>query len=178
MYYYLFYSSYFINLNVFSSKVMRMRCLECELSTYRSQPFTNINVPLPLEDPEDVDGMTAKELFLKQILQSETLKEDNKYWCEQCGRLNEAQRSVQYELLPNVLVLQLNRFTAAAASNGGGCYKSSSSSSASYVSKINDYMPTPFEMDCFCAECVGAHSRLVAYDPTTYPGGWGVSRLL
>ena len=122
---------------------MRTRCLECELSTYRSETFTNIDVPLHLEEPDDVDELSGPDLFLKQILMSETLRENNKYWCEECGRLNEAQRSVQYELLPKVLVLQLKRFTTA---SGGP--------KSSYVSKINDYIPTPFAMDCFCSQCM------------------------
>ncbi len=47
-------------------------------------------------------GGVGQDLFLKQIMMSETLRENNKYWCEECSRLNEAQRSVQFELLPKV----------------------------------------------------------------------------
>ncbi len=87
---------------------------------------------------------------------SETLRENNKYWCAECSRLNEAQRSVQYEVLPRIMVLQLKRFTATGNKN--------------YMSKINDYIPTPLAMNCFCTEClqVGAkeqpkhHYRLYA----------------
>ncbi len=126
---------------------MRTRCLECEMSTYRSETFTNIDVPLHLEEPEDVDELSGPDLFLKQILMSETLRENNKYWCEECGRLNEAQRSVQYELLPRVMVLQLKRFTT--ATGGPKSYS---------VSKINDYIPTPFTMNCFCTQCMSPPS--------------------
>lgn len=127
----------FVKDNFEGKSVMRTRCLECEMSTYRSETFTFIDVPLHLDD--DDDELSGKELFLKQILMSETLRENNKYWCEECSRLNEAQRSVQYELLPRVMVLQLKRFTA---------------SGSKYVSKINDYIPTPFIMNCFCNECM------------------------
>ena len=93
---------------------MRTRCLECEASTYRSETFTNIDIPLtfdgndclvPGSEQEGGDGQNdVKDLFLKQIMASETLRENNKYWCSECSRLNEAQRSVEYELLPQVMV--------------------------------------------------------------------------
>lgn len=131
----------FVKENFVGKSVMRFRCLECEASTFQSDTFTNIHVPLHFEDPEDAEEMSGRELVLKQIMMSETLRENNKYWCEECRRTNEAQLSVHYELLPKVLVLQLKRFTAAV-------------SSKSYMSKINDYFPTPFTMNCFCAQCM------------------------
>merc|ERR1719384_1163136 len=85
--------------------------------------------------------LSVADLFLKQIMASETLRENNKYLCAECSRLNEAQRSVQYELLPKVLVLQLKRFTAA-------------TNKSAYMSKINDFIPTPFTMNCFCVQCL------------------------
>ena len=57
---------------------MRTRCLECEASTYRSETFTNIDIPLtfdandchvPGSDQEGSDSQNdVKDLFLKQIL--------------------------------------------------------------------------------------------------------------
>lgn len=128
----------FVKDNFEGKSVMRTRCLECEMSTYRSEKFTNIDVPLQLDDEDE--ELSGKDLFLKQILMTETLRENNKYWCEECSRLNEARRSVTFELLPKVMVLQLKRFTA--------------TGSKSYMSKINDYIPTPFTMNCFCTECM------------------------
>ena len=104
----------FVKENFVGKSVMRTRCLECEASTYRSETFTNIDIPLTFDpndchvsgsDQEGSDGQNdVKDLFLKQIMASETLRENNKYWCSECSRLNEAQRSVQYELLPQVMV--------------------------------------------------------------------------
>merc|ERR1719273_169872 len=87
------------------------------------------------------NALSVADLFLKQIMASETLRENNKYLCVECSRLNEAQRSVQYELLPKVLVLQLKRFTAA-------------TNKSAFMSKINDFIPTPFTMNCFCIQCL------------------------
>ena len=130
----------FVKENFVGKSVMRTRCLECEASTYRSETFTNIDIPLTFDDQDEPDPMSVKDLFLKQIMASETLRENNKYWCSECSRLNEAQRSVQYEILPRVMVLQLKRFTA--------------TGNKSYTSKINEYIPTPFTMNCFCTQCM------------------------
>jgi ubiquitin carboxyl-terminal hydrolase 1 len=147
----------FVRENFVGKTVFRTKCLECETCTYRSEKFTNIDIPLTFDDDvsESMSNGSVKEdnsngvggtlsvvdLFLKQIMASETLRENNKYLCAECSRLNEAQRSVQYELLPKVLVLQLKRFTAT-------CNKSA------FMSKINDYIPTPFTMNCFCTQCM------------------------
>ena len=131
----------FVRENFEGKAVYRTRCLECEASTYRSETFKEIQVPLQLEDEEE-ELSGRGELFLKQIMMSETLRESNKYWCEECSRLNEARRSVQFELLPKVMVLHLKRFTTAGPRS-------------TYISvKINDYIPTPFVMNCFCQECL------------------------
>ena len=131
----------FVKENFVGKSVMRMRCLECEASTFCTENFTYIDVPLQFEDPDEAEDLSPKDLFLKQIMMSETLRENNKYWCEECSRLNEAQRSVHFEALPKVMMLQLHRFTAAV-------------SSKNYMSKINDYIPTPFTMSCFCTQCM------------------------
>ena len=104
----------FVKENFVGKSVRRTRCLECEASTYRPETFTNIDIPLtfdandghvPGSDQEGSDSQhDVKDLFLKQIMASETLRENNKYWCSECSRLNEAQRSVQYEILPQVMV--------------------------------------------------------------------------
>ena len=155
----------FVRDNFVGKTVFRTKCLECETSTYRSDKFINIDIPLTFDDDlsetmsngllnDDSSGssmrgggngghntLSVADLFLKQIMASETLRENNKYLCAECSRLNEAQRSVQYELLPKILVLQLKRFTAA-------------SNKSAFMSKINDFIPTPFTMNCFCTQCM------------------------
>lgn len=142
----------FVRENFVGKTVFRTKCLECETSTYRSDKFINIDIPLNFDDndlsaensgfeQDSSKQLSVADLFLKQIMASETLRENNKYLCVECSRLNEAQRSVQYELLPKVLVLQLKRFTAA-------------TNKSAFMSKINDFIPTPFTMNCFCTQCL------------------------
>ncbi len=143
----------FVRENFAGKIVHRTKCLECETSTYRPDKFNNVDIPLSFDDELETmsngfdetgsstgsrsgnTAMSVADLFLKQIMASDTLRENNKYLCTECSRYNEAQRSVQYELLPKVLVLQLKRFTAA-------------------NTKINDFVPTPFTMNCFCTQCL------------------------
>lgn len=123
----------FVKDNFVGVGVMRTKCLECEASTYTKETFTNIDIPIlgssSAEGEEEEEG-PGPNFFTSQILASETLRDVNKYWCSECRRLNEAQRSVSYESLPTVLVLQLKRFTTVA--------------SKTYVSKLTDFIPTPF----------------------------------
>jgi len=140
----------FVKDNFVGVGVMRTKCLECEGSTYTKETFTNIDIPIlgsSGESEEEEQG--GPSFFTSQILSSEILRSDNKYWCSECRRLNEAQRSVSYDVLPTVLILQLKRFTTVA--------------SKTYVSKLTDFIPTPFSLDCFCTEC-------------SKPGGSGSSR--
>lgn len=126
----------FVKENFVGIGVMRTKCLECESSTFKKEEFTNIDIPIQCDEEEEE---SAYNFFINRILASETLRDVNKYWCSECSRLNEAQRTVSYEVLPSVLVLQLKRFTTTA--------------SRAYVSKLTDYIPTPLIMDCFCQKC-------------------------
>jgi ubiquitin carboxyl-terminal hydrolase 1 len=127
----------FIKDNFVGVGVRRIKCLECESSTYSKEEFNTIQVPVQC-DEEDEDA-TGYNVFISRIMASETVRDANKYTCSECSRNNEAQLTVSYEQLPSVLVLHLNRFAATA--------------SRSYVSKLTDYMPTPLLMDCFCQKC-------------------------
>jgi len=129
-------SGNFVKHNFVGIGVMRTKCLECESSTYKKEEFTNIDIPIQYDSEDEDDGYN---FFINRIMASETLRDVNKYWCSECSRLNEAQRTVSYEVLPTVLVLQLKRFTTTA--------------SRTYVSKLTDYIPTPMIMDCFCQKC-------------------------
>ncbi|KAJ8921421.1 hypothetical protein NQ315_003039 [Exocentrus adspersus] len=118
----------------------RTKCLECESVTERKEPFYDIPVPISedLEMNMDVNG-----IFRRACVTTEKLCDANKYLCEKCERYNEASREVLFEKLPNIMVLQLKRFTT----------------STSGVQKVNTYLPTPLEMECFCEGCCKVNDR-------------------
>ncbi|GJQ72949.1 hypothetical protein Trydic_g1591 [Trypoxylus dichotomus] len=124
----------------------RTKCLECESVTERKEPFYDIPVPISLLTEDDLDKNPC-EIYRRACVTSEKLCDSNKYLCEKCKRYNEASREVSFEKLPNIMVLQLKRFTTTAAG----------------VQKVNTYMPTPLEMACFCDSCCQTSGRLHRY---------------
>ncbi|KAJ8683249.1 hypothetical protein QAD02_019041 [Eretmocerus hayati] len=121
--------------------LLRTTCLECEQVTERKEIFCDICVPIDIDrsNEKDEDGKTmdSSAIYKKAVVTSELLVDKNKYWCATCLRLNEARRAICYPTLPRLLVLQLKRFSTAAGS----------------MEKINNHMPTPLTLQCFCEEC-------------------------
>nr|XP_023024808.1 ubiquitin carboxyl-terminal hydrolase 1 [Leptinotarsa decemlineata] len=114
----------------------RTKCLECESVSERKEPFYDIPVPISVKD-DDSDSMNVNDIFRRACVTTEKLCDSNKYLCEKCKRYNEASREVLFEKLPNIMVLQLKRFTT----------------SSSGVQKVNTYLPTPLSLKCFCESC-------------------------
>ncbi|XP_056640161.1 ubiquitin carboxyl-terminal hydrolase 1 [Diorhabda carinulata] len=114
----------------------RTKCLECEGVTERKEPFYDIPVPISLKD-EDAEDVNVSDIFRRACVTTEKLCDSNKYLCENCERYNEASREVLFEKLPNIMVLQLKRFTT----------------STMGVQKVNTYLPTPLALECFCESC-------------------------
>ncbi|KAJ8960399.1 hypothetical protein NQ318_013679 [Aromia moschata] len=115
----------------------RTKCLECESVTERKEPFYDIPVPIPIKD-DDLDmDVNPNDIYRRACVTTEKLCDANKYLCEKCERYNEASREVLFEKLPNIMVLQLKRFTT----------------STTGIQKVNTYLPTPLKMACFCENC-------------------------
>lgn len=111
----------------------RTKCLECESVTERKEPFYDICVPVT----DTVFECSESDFYRQACVTTENLMGSDKYWCERCIRYNEARREVSYERLPNLLVLQLKRF----------------SSTANGTEKVNNYIPSPLILECFCDKC-------------------------
>lgn len=127
----------FVSENFSGVTLLRTKCIECESVTERKEPFYDICVPIPLTENDLDNDHCISDIYRSFCVTSENLRDTNKYWCDHCVRYNEACNEVSYERLPNLLVLQLKRF----------------SQSASGTEKINNYMPTPLILDCFCNDC-------------------------
>ncbi|CAG9861265.1 unnamed protein product [Phyllotreta striolata] len=121
----------------------RTKCLECECVTERKEPFYDIPVPISPGYDDGHDADDAVNIFRRACVTTEKLCDSNKYLCSNCCRYNEASREVLFEKLPNIMVLQLKRFT----------------SSTSGVQKVNTYLPTPLEHECFCESCCKIEER-------------------
>ena len=105
------------------------RCFECDSCVSRTEAFLDVSLPVGsaglsgfpacCAPEEPVVGNPAVGPFslswaLSQFAQHERLEAGNKYWCDRCGHLGEAERSVLFASLPPVVTIHLNRFTTQA----------------------------------------------------------------
>lgn len=78
------------------------RCLSCENISQRNEPFLDLSVDL-----EQHNSVTS---CLQRFSAEEMLCERNKFHCDNCGGLQEAEKRMKIKKLPKVLTLHLKRF--------------------------------------------------------------------
>uniref|UniRef100_A0A0K3C7C3 ubiquitinyl hydrolase 1 n=1 Tax=Rhodotorula toruloides TaxID=5286 RepID=A0A0K3C7C3_RHOTO len=78
------------------------RCLTCETVTSRDESFLDLSI--------DIEQNTSVTACLRQFSASEMLCQRNKFSCDRCCGLQEAERRMKIKKLPNVLALHLKRF--------------------------------------------------------------------
>jgi len=79
-----------------------VRCLCCERVTKREETFLDLSI-----DVEQNSSLTA---CLKKFTCTEILRGEEKFFCDFCGTLQEAERRMRVNRLPNILALHLKRF--------------------------------------------------------------------
>ncbi|KAM4721359.1 ubiquitin carboxyl-terminal hydrolase 1 [Rhinophrynus dorsalis] len=127
--------------------VLRTRCLECECFTERRENFQDISVPVQenehpvLEDSSDISPdprMETKTLkwAISQFASVERIVGEDKYFCENCHHYSEAERSLLFDKIPEILTIHLKCFAA----NGSefDCYGG--------LSKVNTPLLTPLSL--------------------------------
>ncbi|XP_045209815.2 ubiquitin carboxyl-terminal hydrolase 1-like [Mercenaria mercenaria] len=148
--------------------MLRTRCLQCESSRERQEDFHDVSVPVRIEksdsDTEDEDDIQSKCDLLDLIEAStevEKLLEENKYYCDECKTYVEAERSMHYDVMPDILTLHLKRF-------------SSETGNPSNITKINDHVDIPLNLPCLrykCAQsCLRPDHRYRLYGIVTHSG--------
>jgi len=78
------------------------RCLTCETTSQRDEVFLDLSVDL-----EEHSSVTS---CLARFSQEEMLCERNKFHCDKCGGLQEAEKRMKIKRLPRILALHLKRF--------------------------------------------------------------------
>jgi ubiquitin carboxyl-terminal hydrolase 9/13 len=78
------------------------RCLTCENTSRRDEPFMDLSV--------DLGAHTSVTSCLRKFSEEEMLCERNKFHCDNCGGLQEAEKRMKIKRLPRVLALHLKRF--------------------------------------------------------------------
>lgn len=78
------------------------RCLTCENTSSRDESFLDLSVDL-----EEHSSVTS---CLRSFSQEEMLCERNKFHCDKCSGLQEAEKRMKIKRLPRILALHLKRF--------------------------------------------------------------------
>lgn len=82
--------------------VNQMKCLCCENVSVRRETFLDLSV--------DIDRCTSIAACLRAFESTELLRAGNKFFCDRCGCLQEAEKRLRIYQLPSVLTLHLKRF--------------------------------------------------------------------
>ncbi|KAL9063304.1 MAG: hypothetical protein Q9157_008311 [Trypethelium eluteriae] len=78
------------------------RCLTCEKISQRDEAFLDLSV--------DLEQHSSVTSCLRKFSEEEMLCERNKFHCDNCGGLQEAEKRMKIKRLPRVLALHLKRF--------------------------------------------------------------------
>jgi ubiquitin carboxyl-terminal hydrolase 9/13 len=78
------------------------KCLTCETASQRDETFLDLSIDL-----EEHSSVTS---CLRKFSAEEMLCERNKFHCDNCGGLQEAEKRMKIKRLPKILALHLKRF--------------------------------------------------------------------
>ncbi|KAG4920130.1 hypothetical protein AAZX31_18G016400 [Glycine max] len=78
------------------------RCLRCETVTARDETFFDLSL--------DIEQNSSITSCLKNFSSTETLNAEDKFFCDKCCSLQEAQKRMKIKKPPHVLVIHLKRF--------------------------------------------------------------------
>ncbi|PGH27351.1 hypothetical protein AJ80_01063 [Polytolypa hystricis UAMH7299] len=78
------------------------QCLTCEKVSQRDEVFLDLSV--------DLDQHSSVTSCLRKFSEEEMLCERNKFHCDNCGGLQEAEKRMKIKRLPKILALHLKRF--------------------------------------------------------------------
>lgn len=78
------------------------RCLTCENTSQRDEAFMDLSV--------DLEQHSSVTSCLRKFSEEEMLCERNKFHCDNCGGLQEAEKRMKIKRLPKILALHLKRF--------------------------------------------------------------------
>ena len=89
--------------DIFEGKLANQtRCLWCENTTNREECFLDLSV--------DIEQNTSITACLNNFSSNELLHGNDKFQCDRCGGLHEAQKCMLIQSAPKVLALHLKRF--------------------------------------------------------------------
>ncbi|KAL9332703.1 hypothetical protein ACSQ67_002313 [Phaseolus vulgaris] len=96
------YESHFCKLIWQGILTNETRCLRCETVTARDETFFDLSL--------DIEQNSSITSCLKNFSSMETLNAEDKFCCDKCCSLQEAQKRMKIKKPPHILVIHLKRF--------------------------------------------------------------------
>mmetsp|Transcript_26131 Transcript_26131/g.62160 ORF Transcript_26131/g.62160 Transcript_26131/m.62160 type:complete len:352 (-) Transcript_26131:103-1158(-) len=88
---------------IFHGKLVNeTRCMMCETVTSREEDFLDLSL--------DIEQNSSLTSCFRNFSSTETLGQEDKFFCDSCCCLQEAEKCMKIKQLPNVLLLHLKRF--------------------------------------------------------------------
>ncbi|XP_003425049.1 ubiquitin carboxyl-terminal hydrolase 35 isoform X2 [Nasonia vitripennis] len=85
------------------------QCLQCDTESHNTDRFRDLQLCF-FENLEPSETVTVQDLIKLNYFMPETLTGDNKYRCDKCAGLCDAQRSIKIVQAPSHLILTLKHF--------------------------------------------------------------------
>ncbi|KAL5594485.1 uncharacterized protein BROUX77_007832 [Berkeleyomyces rouxiae] len=82
--------------------ISETKCLSCEAVSQKDETFLDLSI--------DLDEYSSVTSCLSKFSEEEVLCERNKFHCDGCGGLQEAEKRMRVQRLPKVMALHLKRF--------------------------------------------------------------------
>ena len=155
------------------------RCFDCDKCTRRTEPFLHVSVPVTCPGLPGFPSVPGSSCYrtsssaapislswcLSQFMSRERLAWTNKFWCDYCGHLVEAERSTHFSALPRIFTVHLNRFSV----QDWGRAVSKVAGSVAVPLSLN-LMPWS-SRDCAARDCVYYLQAVVLHSGASCHGG-------
>ena len=84
---------------------LSIHCCKCKNSSVTFEEFNTINLNIPIENSE------VTSLFVEYLKKEKVIDKDNLYFCGTCKSEEVSDRKISLNILPNVLIITLKRYT-------------------------------------------------------------------
>jgi len=80
-------------------------CKNCKNTSKTQYTYFDINLQIP-----EKSNITLKDCFEEEFIKIDRLDDDNKYYCNTCQTKTVANKKIEIDLVPDILVISLKRF--------------------------------------------------------------------
>ncbi|XP_055296038.1 ubiquitin carboxyl-terminal hydrolase 12-like [Sitodiplosis mosellana] len=119
----------YVHEHFMGTRVTTLKCFVCESRRTNHEDIIDLTVPLTSQ-------MQLDENFIKNsCLEQQSFSTSDGAKCDTCRGASHMRQTTSYRKLPRILIVHLGRFD-------------------NKMNKVHIATPTPFNMDCFCLDCM------------------------